>query len=107
MSPTYTELNFIRTKAFADCGKIPCNEWSGLFCLGRVADAKCFKSKYPKNENDTFRFLPEWGSSKGRKPLANLNEKKVGTTFFLMSPTYADKKIVRVSAYAYRERFSA
>ena len=30
------------------------------------------------------------GISKGREPLANLNEKEVGTTSFIMSPTCVD-----------------
>ncbi len=39
------------------------------------------------------------GISKGREPLANLHNKQNVSFCFLGSPTYADKKIVRVSAF--------
>ncbi len=54
--------------------------------------------KYSKSGKHIFYFLPIWGSSKGREPLANLNEKEVGTTSFIMSPTCADIRFYRHKA---------
>ncbi len=57
-------------------------------------------NSYSKSENHAFRFLPVWGLSKGRKPLANLNKKEVGTTSFIISPTCADIRFYRHKALA-------